>query len=149
MTEVTRNRLWNCKNEWQGDDVRILCVCSAGLLRSPTLARWLHRNFENVNTRAVGTSEDHALIPVDGVHLRWADVIMCADEHNFNFIKEALKVSNSDKEVHCLSIPDNFGFGNKELEDLIAAKFEDLMSIITNSDDETSLTMLKPLIAQR
>jgi predicted protein tyrosine phosphatase len=30
------NRLGNCKNYHQGKFKRVLCVCSAGLLRSPT-----------------------------------------------------------------------------------------------------------------
>lgn len=132
----TQNRLWNCKNEFQRDDIKVLCVCSAGLLRSPTLARWLSRTFKNVNPRAVGTSSDHALIPVDEVHLRWADVILCADHENFSFIEDALVVLSMNREVHCLSIPDQFGFGHPALEELIEKKFRSLLETLEELKEE-------------
>ena len=48
------NRLGNSRNIYQGKDKRVLCVCSAGLLRSPTAANVLHKEF-GYNTRACGS----------------------------------------------------------------------------------------------
>jgi predicted protein tyrosine phosphatase len=75
---------------FQGSDLRVLCVCSAGLLRSPTMARVLTSRYSYVNPRAVGISQEYALIPLDKVHLFWADLILCADSDHFEFVKAAL-----------------------------------------------------------
>ncbi len=151
---MSNNRLWNCGNSFQGDDIKVLCVCSAGLLRSPTLARWLSRNFKNVNPRAVGTSEDHALIPLDHVHLTWADAILCADAMNFSFVQSKLTEFNMDREVHCLNLPDDFSFGDPILEDRISIKIDLLMSILrgmqTEEDvQETCLLQLEKLTKEK
>ena len=47
------NRLANTQNKYQGKYKKVLCVCSAGLLRSPTAALVLSQepfNFNGVNT---------------------------------------------------------------------------------------------------
>ena len=63
------NRLANTHNHYQGDAKRVLCVCSAGLLRSPTAAFVLSQEPFGFNTRAAGIAEDFALIVVDDVLL--------------------------------------------------------------------------------
>jgi len=60
------NALHNCTNPHQGTSKKILTVCSGGLLRSPTLANVLHKNY-NYNTRSCGV-HDYALIQFDEVH---------------------------------------------------------------------------------
>lgn len=75
------NRKWNSHNEYQGKHKRVLCVCSAGLLRSPTAAWVLSNPPYNFNTRAAGIDVGHALIPVDDVLIEWADEIVCMDEY--------------------------------------------------------------------
>jgi predicted protein tyrosine phosphatase len=77
MSEYIMNRLANCKNEFQGSSLRVLCVCSAGLLRSPTAAVVLSQEPWNFNTRAAGLTKEFALIPVDAVLLKWAQLIVC------------------------------------------------------------------------
>lgn len=67
------NALHNASNPNQGGAKRILCVCSAGLLRSPTLAGELYKR--GYNTRAAGV-HDYALVLVDEVLLHWADEVI-------------------------------------------------------------------------
>ena len=55
------NRLANSSNRYQGEYKRVLCVCSAGLLRSPTAALVLSQEPYNFNTRAAGLDEAFAL----------------------------------------------------------------------------------------
>lgn len=110
----TRNRLSNCHNQYQGECKRVLCVCSAGLLRSPTIAWVLSQPPYDFNTRAAGLSDEYAMIPVDDVLLEWADEIVCVD---FNQQIELLK--RTSKPVHCFNIPDRFGFRDPELIELI------------------------------
>ena len=123
---MSRNRLANSQNMFQGKDLRVLCVCSAGLLRSPTMARLLSRNYTNVNPRAVGISEEYALIPLDKVHLFWADLVLCADTDHYLFVQDYLESTGYMRASHNLEIPDDFEFGHPELEKIIQAKFDQI-----------------------
>ena len=70
----TKNQLAIVNNEYQGNYTRTLCVCSAGLLRSPTTAAVLQKEFGR-NTRSAGTM-DYALIPISEALIMWADEIV-------------------------------------------------------------------------
>ena len=107
------NRLHNAKNPWQGEAKKVLCVCSAGLLRSPTAANVLHRAF-GFNTRSAGLEHDFALIPVDDVLLHWADAVVCMNEQQRIEI-----LSKTDKPVFNLDIEDSFSFMDNELQEMI------------------------------
>lgn len=127
---ISRNRLANCNNEYQGIFyTRILAVCSAGLLRSPTIARVLTRDFDNVNTRAVGTSSDYALIPLDAVHLKWADLIICADDDIYRFVQQALNTAELERDCVHLGIPDMYGFADKQLEVIIRKELDQVRNL--------------------
>ena len=111
------NRLWNCKNPHQGAYKKVLCVCSAGLLRSPTAAIVLANPPFNFNTRSVGIDNDHALIKVDEVLMVWADeiVVMTHDQ--------GVKMrSVTDKPVYSFDIPDNYSYRDPALIKLIEEK---------------------------
>ncbi len=110
------NALWNCKNPYQGEYKKILCVCSAGLLRSPSVAYYL--STLGYNTRAAGMF-DYALIPVDDVLLEWADQIVTVS----NELAEELKTMTK-KEVINLEIPDRYRFRDPELMEIIAKTWE-------------------------
>lgn len=137
MCKVTRNRLGNVKNEHQGSDIKVLCVCSDGLLRSPSIARILCRDFENINPRAVGISEEFALIPLDVVHLSWADLIVCAEDTHMWFVESALDAANIKREVISLGIPDMFDFGDPELEEMIRKKLPLVHNIFNGERNES------------
>lgn len=118
------NRLWNCKNPYQGQYRKVLCVCSAGLLRSPTAAVVLSQEPFNYNTRAAGIDKDHALIPVDKVLLSWADEIVCMTEEQTNWVQlETQYYELEDREVVCLNIPDSYGYRDPELMELIKINY--------------------------
>ena len=85
--KVSRNRLGNVGNSYQGQFRRVLCVCAGGVLRSPTLAEILSRDPFNFNTRSVGINQDYALTPVDLVHVAWADYIVVMDSGQEQYIK--------------------------------------------------------------
>jgi predicted protein tyrosine phosphatase len=123
---VSKNRLWNVKNPNQGEAVKVLCVCSAGLLRSPTIARWLCRNFDNVNPRACGTSESYALIPVDRAMIEWSDIVICADSDHYEFMTMTCNYADIERPLFNLQIPDDFNFGSPDLEAMIAIRVEEL-----------------------
>ena len=112
---TTFNRLHNMKNPNQGKAKKVLCVCSAGLLRSPTLAWILSNEPFNYNTRAVGTSSEYALIVLDGVQLQWADAVVFVDEDNFIVARYDNAELIDNMEHHVLKIPDMFQFRHPKL----------------------------------
>lgn len=113
------NALHNCKNPFQGKDKKVLCVCSAGLLRSPTLANVLHKEF-GFNTRACGV-HDYALIQFDEVLAEWADEIVVVEEYIANHIPE-----NYDHKVTILAIPDQYGYMNPTLQRICLEQYNNL-----------------------
>lgn len=109
------NRLGNCTNPYQGSTKKVLCVCSAGLLRSPTAAVVLSQEPYNFNTRAAGLSDEYALIPVDDVLLTWADEIVCMEEAQIQVLRQKLTKLGLTTKIVCLNIRDSFEYRNKEL----------------------------------
>lgn len=121
------NRLYNCKNPNQGKHKRVLCVCSAGLLRSPTTALVLSMEPYNFNTRSCGIDVGHALIALDPVLVEWADEIVCMDEYQEKRIKEM-----TTKPVLNLRIGDNFEYRDKGLMVIVRTKYDNLIKEIEN-----------------
>lgn len=118
---IHRNRLANVKNEFQGPAKRVLCVCSAGMLRSPTAAWVLSNPPFNFNTRSVGTSQEFALIPVDEVHIKWADEIVVMSREQADVIWDIFP--ENVKPLIVLDIPDNFSFRDPKLVEIMTEIF--------------------------
>lgn len=118
------NRIHNSTNPHQGRYKRVLCVCSAGLLRSPTAAVVLSQEPYNYNTRAAGLEADYALIPVDKVLLSWADEVVCMTADQAYRLKNLLFDNGLAIPVKCLNIDDNFAYRDPELMKLIAERYE-------------------------
>ena len=115
---MSNNRIWNCKNPYQGNYKKVLCVCSAGLLRSPTAAMVLSKAPYNFNTRAAGLDSSHALVPVDEVLLHWADEIVCMEPEQSNRLRKM-----TDKRIICLNISDSYAYRSPELVKKIKAAY--------------------------
>jgi predicted protein tyrosine phosphatase len=110
--EVRNNALWNCQNPNQGEFKKVLCICSAGLLRSPTIAYVLSNH--GYNTRAAGV-HDYALVEVDPVLIDWADIIVFAAREHHTAIKDMV----GDKEQYILNIPDMYMFRDPRLLEIV------------------------------
>ncbi len=133
----TRNRIHNCSNPFQGKYKRVLCVCSAGLLRSPTTALVLSQEPYNFNTRAVGITPDFALIPVEEVLLAWADEIVCMDEWQKDLLELRLaKMFRTEKECRVISldIPDSYSYRDLGLMELIKERYNFATRENSNAD---------------
>ena len=124
MIKATRNQLGNVTNQFQTKAKKILAVCSAGLLRSPTTANILHKEF-GFNTRACGSCKDFALIPISEALIVWADEIVFVNWDNFDDLdfQEKETILNYDKTFSILSIPDEHSWGEPELEKVIIEQF--------------------------
>lgn len=119
------NRLGNASNPYQGQYKKVLCLCSAGLLRSPSAAVVLSQEPFNFNTRAAGVSQEYALVPVDDVLLTWADEIVCMEHSHQVAVLDALGKAQLDKPVVCLDLPDDFSYRDPELMKMIAERYSE------------------------
>ena len=119
------NRMGNAKNEYQTDVKKVLCICSAGLLRSPTMAVVLSQEPYNYNTRAAGIVEEYALVPVDEVLIHWADEIVCVEPRIETLLRDEFDVD--DKHIVTLDLPDMFEYRNPVLVELIKEQYGDTL----------------------
>jgi len=124
MINATRNQLSLIGNPYQGESKKVLCVCSMGLLRSPTLANVLHKEL-GYNTRACGTAENFALIPMSEALIHWADEIVFVDEDCKTYMDVETKeeLSLCDATIITLDIPDVSDYGDEELESEILQQY--------------------------
>lgn len=119
---MDRNRAYNMTNPNQGKYKKVLCVCSAGLLRSPTAALVLSQKPFNYNTRAAGMEKDYALVVVDEYLILWADEIVCMSRGQEVEIREQFK---TDKPIICLGIEDSYDYRDPALIKLIASNYKE------------------------
>lgn len=116
MQESTRNQLTNVSNPFQGKAKKVLCVCSAGLLRSPTLANVLHQEL-GYNTRAVGVANEYALIPITEALVAWADEIVFVESGCEVYLSKPdwELINQWNPKVITLDIPDCYNWNEDEL----------------------------------
>ena len=124
MENATRNQLANVSNSFQGNAKKVLCICSAGLLRSPTVANVLHQEL-GYNTRAVGTSREYALIPITEALVAWADEIVFVDEDCKIYISDPEwdLIDEWSPKVVSLNIPDQYDWNDKALRGMILEQY--------------------------
>ena len=128
------NALHNVTNPYQGKDKRVLCLCSAGILRSARLAQILQQDY-NCNTRSAGVA-DYALIPVSTALLEWADEIVCVEQEiEMQLMNDIQLLVNQGLWVEedidgirqktiTLDIPDIFDRMNPTLQRIIIEQYE-------------------------
>lgn len=119
------NRIANCKNIYQGTEKRVLCVCSAGLLRSPTAAFVIAKEWGH-NTRAVGVEAEYALMPLEAVHLHWADEVVVMEDWQRDKVQQMMKDNEVSKPVIVLGIKDNYPRMHPELVAKVEKAYRDV-----------------------
>lgn len=104
-------------NPFQGKDKKLLFVCSAGLLRSPTGASLY--NKKGYNTRSCG-SASYALIPLSANLIAWADHIIFVNGENADEAARTFHKTGSEEDLIrkqiVLNIPDNFDYNSPDLQ---------------------------------
>lgn len=120
------NRMHMLKHPSQRSYVKALCICSGGILRSPTAAWVLSNSPYFFNTRAAGIVPKYALIQVDEYLVAWADIIICMDKKHERLLRKNFEVSG--KEVVCLNISDDFVYRDEKLIELIKTKYAEATS---------------------
>jgi predicted protein tyrosine phosphatase len=125
MIPATYNQLSNTHNPFQSKRKKILTVCSAGLLRSPTLAWILSNKPFDFNTRACGINEEYALIPISEALIEWADEIVVVEA----YMKTIIHKHSPDSIVHVIEIPDQFETRSPELITIATRKLKELYEV--------------------
>jgi predicted protein tyrosine phosphatase len=86
------------------------------------------------NTRAAGVTEEYALIVVDQVLLKWADLIVCAEESHKRRVERMQTYGietgyyREAAPVIALDIPDEYQTRDPVLISLISKKAEELLN---------------------
>jgi predicted protein tyrosine phosphatase len=82
MHEMVNDLTCPVDNQFQGEQTRLLFVCSAGLLRSPTGAAVAVK--QGFNARSCGSCNHMALIPITVNLVHWAKYIVFMNQGNFD-----------------------------------------------------------------
>lgn len=111
-------------NPYQGKDKRVLFVCSVGMLRSATAARIYAKKY---NTRAAGSDQVEALIPVTSELIAWADEIVFVNQYNRDEVDKTyeLETIGLQKKIVVLDIPDDYEHMHPELIKSFKEQYED------------------------
>ena len=125
---VSRNAAGVCNNPFQGQAKRVLTVCSASALRSPTAAIVLNQEY-GYNTKAAGVSLEYAIVPVTGRLLMWSQEIVVMESWQAHEIGAMLEMMHIERPVVCLNIDDNYSYMQPELVSLIKQRYEDATTI--------------------
>ena len=120
------NRMGNAKNSYQGQYRKVLTVCSAGLLRSPTTAWLLSQPPFLYNTRCAGANREYALVPVDEVLIHWADEIVFMEMEHFDSVNQRFEKLLANKKVVILDVPDQYPYRDPELVEIIRKQYVEM-----------------------
>lgn len=97
--------------------MNVLFVCSENRLRSPT-AEIVFSRYDELNTKSAGLGA-FAGTPVSTDLIEWADVILVMEEMHRHTIERQFGDLLRGKRLACLDIPDQYGFMQPELVELL------------------------------
>jgi predicted protein tyrosine phosphatase len=78
--------------------------------------------------RSAGT-EAGARIKITNGHIGWADVIFVMEKKHLNRIKEKFRPIISEKEIWNLDIPDDYGYMDEDLIEILKARVSDYIDV--------------------
>lgn len=128
---LTMNQAGVIANRYQDMDQypRVVTICSAGCLRSPTAAVVLAGEPFNKNTRCAGLTDEYAIIPLSPSLMAWADEFVVMEQKMYQAVHERYKkafgrdLDTTIVPVTNLDIPDNFQYRDPELMTMIAERY--------------------------
>ncbi|MBO6308701.1 MAG: protein tyrosine phosphatase [Oribacterium sp.] len=105
--------------------MNILFVCSQNKRRSLTA----EKIFDGINghtVRSAGT-ENNARIKVTPGLIGWADIVFCFEKKHLRRLKERYSDEISGKNVITLNIPDEYGYMDDDLQDILWSSVEEYL----------------------
>ncbi|MCW0400103.1 hypothetical protein NB688_003573 [Xanthomonas sacchari] len=98
----------------------LLFVCSRNRLRSPT-AEQVFATWPGVETASAGVDHD-ADTPITPELLEWADIVFVMEPAHRNKLSRRFKRHLGRARIVCLDIPDDYGYMDPALVQLLTAK---------------------------
>jgi predicted protein tyrosine phosphatase len=108
------------------NQIKILFVCSRNKQRSLTAEKTFCK-YDGLQVRSAGT-ETGARIKVSDGLIGWADIIFVMEKKHIRRLKEKFGYAIADKKIVCLNIPDEYGFMDEELIDILKASVSEYIS---------------------
>lgn len=99
---------------------RLLFICSANKLRSPT-AEQVFSEYPDVEATSAGLNHD-AADPLTAEHLEDIDIVFVMERTHRNKLSKKFKSHLKSAPVICLNIPDDFEYMQPELITLLKAR---------------------------
>lgn len=100
---------------------KLLFVCSQNRLRSPT-AEQVFSLREDVETASAGLNHD-AEVPLSAEWVEWANLIFVMEKTHLSKLRSKFKRQlRGDQRVICLDIPDDYGYMDPVLVQLLISK---------------------------
>ena len=103
----------------------ILFICSRNQWRSPT-AEKIYSRDDRVNVRSAGTSP-RAQKRVNAKDIEWADIILVMEYKHKDRLKAEFAKLLKYKKVAVLDIPDDYGYMNEELIEILKVSVEEYL----------------------
>lgn len=98
----------------------VLFVCSANRLRSPT-AEQIFAGWPGIEVDSAGLNHD-ADQPVSAELAAWADLVMVMEQAQRRRLMTRFRRHLGRARIVCLGIPDDYGFMDQRLVDLLRAR---------------------------
>jgi len=99
---------------------RLLFICSANKLRSPT-AEQVFSEYPDIEATSAGLNHD-AADPLTAEHLEDIDIVFVMERTHRNKLSKKFKPHLKSARVICLNIPDEFEYMQPELITLLKAR---------------------------
>jgi len=100
--------------------LNLLFVCTQNRLRSPT-AEQVFADWPGVATASAGLGNE-AAVPVSPELLQWADIVFVMEPAHRTRLAQRYKAHLRRARVVCLGIPDDYGYLQPELVELLKRK---------------------------
>lgn len=108
--------------------MNLLFVCSRNQWRSPTAER-VWQNVPSIKVRSAGTSP-RAKRTVSEADIRWADQIFVMEYRHKKQIAQRFSDLVQSCAIHVLDIPDDYGYMDAELVELLETRVHDILNEI-------------------
>jgi predicted protein tyrosine phosphatase len=99
--------------------LHLLFICSRNKWRSRT-AEELYRNFPGYAVKSAGTEPGSRQRVTEGL-LGWAELVFVMETKHRDYLRAKFPEIIAEKRVICLRIPDDYGFNDPDLIDLLKA----------------------------
>lgn len=107
--------------------IKLLFLCSRNKWRSYT-AEKIFDGINGYDVRSAGT-ENNARIKVTEGQIGWADIIFVMEEKHLRRIKGKYGDNLKNKKVIVLDIPDDYGFMDEELIELLQSRVSEYIVV--------------------